>query len=93
MLGKYNENVIKNLLLTWKPKNYASFEILNNKVARICYQPFYCKTESILRLKQLKHTHEIQNYSITVYLSFKHLSVISQLILFDKEADITTSSQ
>lgn len=90
MLGKYNENVIKNLLLTWKPKNYASFEILNNKVARICYQPFYCKMESILRLKQ---THEIQNYLIMVYLSFKHLSVISQLILFDKEADITTSSQ
>lgn len=27
MLGKYNKNIIQNSVITWKPKNYISFEI------------------------------------------------------------------
>lgn len=38
MLDRYKGKVIKNNLLTGKPKTHANFEILNNEVPTTCYQ-------------------------------------------------------
>lgn len=60
MLGKYKENIIQNSVITWKPKNYASFEISNFPEYVISF--FYCKMEPILSLKELKHIFDIPNH-------------------------------